>query len=628
MTKKYTVLHSHSEYSLMRGLPSCGDIKERITEIGSSACAITDHNGVSGCMDFDHEMREGEIKIKPILGSKFSICRDKVTRQVSTNRALDHQIILAKNLAGWKDLLKLTSVANQKEHYYCKPRLDMESIVEYANKGNLISFSGHLGSTLANEISCDGELVDNWKNMGMRKALELQSMFGKGNFFIEIQLIDRGNEKMETMAGCMRDIAATTGIPVVATPASRYCRQEDAGDQRVLLCTSYKTSLPEVSHELKTGEANDTLSTFFGSDNYHIPTYEEMAELHTPEELGNTNLIADMCEDYSVTNPLDPPKFKCPDGMSPEDYLRKSCGIGWVEKMGHVKKGTELFKEYGDRVNEELGTFGPIGLSSYFLIVNDIIDFVKSRGYLTGVGRGSSSGCMISNLLGITQVDPIPYDLMLSRFYNTGRNTPGKISWPDIDFDIPKRARDEAIEHVRTKYGEDKVAQIITFQTLAGKAALTRVMQSRGNIDFAEQKALTKHIEDTSKIADELKGIEDEYGVSSPIMWALENKRGKLKEWCYIGKDGKLEGRFAKIFEQAIRLEGTKIISGRHAAGVVVSNNPISDVAPMVLDNKGKIYLAGLEGPWCEAAGLLKLDCLGLRTLDKTMDAVKIVGGE
>ena len=235
---------------------------------------------------------------------------------------------------------------------------------------------------------------------------------------------------------------------------------------------------------------------------------------------------------------------------------------------------------------------------------------------------------MVSNLLGITQVDPIKYNLIFERFYNSGRNSPGKISWPDIDFDIPKVARDETIEYIKNKYGEYNVAQIQTFQKLKGRASLTRVMAARGNIGFAEQKEITKCIPEEHKVTDELKEIQDEYGFSSSIFWALEHNAKNIKPWCHLGKDGKLEGPMAKIFEQAIRIENTKIQSGTHAAGIVISNNTISESCPMVLDVKGTSYLAGYDGASCEDSGLLKLDCLSLSSLDKIMDVVKIVGGD
>jgi DNA polymerase-3 subunit alpha len=601
---------------------------ERLQEIGSTAGAITDHGGVSGAVDFSKEMHEAELK--PILGCEMYVCLDApATERNKDNRSLSHQVVIAKNKQGWKDLLSLVSAGNKKEHFYYKPRVDLDMLAMQGSQKNLISFSGHLGSVLANAITEDDRLHPDWMAKGIAMARNLENMFGKGQFFIEIQVIDSVLNPFTAMvADALRQIATKTGIPCVATPDAHYCTKEAADDQRVLLCTFFKKTIGQVQRELKHGTANNVLSTFFKSNKYHIPTYEEMREFNTEEELANTNVIADMCDDYSILHPPEPPEFKCPDDMDPNTYLRKLCREGWANKMGHITKGTELFNQYGERVNHELEIFTSIGLSSYFLIVDDILDFVRKRGYITGPGRGSAAGCLVSYLLGITQIDPIPFKLLFERFYNTGRNAPGKISWPDIDFDIPKAAREGAIEYTKDKYGEDNVSQIITFQTLKGKAALTRTMTARGNISFAEQKEITKCLLDESKVADELKGIEEEYGFSSSILWALENRAKDLKEWCYLGEDGQLEGRLAKIFEQAIRLEHTKIIAGTHAAGIVISSHPISDSCPMVMDTQGQSQRAGFEGPSCEDVGLLKLDCLAIRVLDRAMDIVKIAGGE
>ncbi|NVM34830.1 MAG: DNA polymerase III subunit alpha [Candidatus Lokiarchaeota archaeon] len=623
---KYTPLHVHSEYSLLDGLSKCNEISDRIEEIGSTSCALTDHGNVSGAVDFSNELRSSGFK--PLLGCEMYICNGLATEKVKDNRKLNHQVVIAKNAKGWNDLLSLVSISNKKQHFYHKPRVDIDILAAIASQKNLISFSGHLGSTLANAIT-EGERLDpDWMKKGVAKAKDLELMFGKGNFFIEIQLIDSKINKLAGMvANALRQISKVARIPCVATPDAHYCRREDAEDQRVLLCTALKKTISQVQRELKSGTASNVLKTSFVSNNYHIPSYDDMKVFHTDEELENTNLILDMCEDYDITKSPQPPEFKCPDNMNPEEYLRKLCRNGWKKQMANIDNTSEEFSKYGERVNSELDIFTSIGLSSYFLIVDDILQFVRSKGYITGPGRGSAAGCMVSNLLSITQVDPIPYNLIFERFYNAGRNAPGKISWPDIDFDIPKAAREETIEYIKNKYGEENVAQIITFQKLKGKAALTRTMAARGNISFEEQKAITKCLPEPASVSDELQDIEEEYGYSSSIIWALENTPDKLKNWCYL-KDNKLEGRFAKIFEQAIRIEHTKIIAGKHAAGIVISNDPISKSCPMVLDNKGKGMLAGFEGPSCEEVGLLKLDCLAIRGLDKVMDVVNIVGGE
>lgn len=625
--KNYTVLHAHSEYSLLDGLSKCEDMAERYKEIGATAGVISDHGSVSGAIDFSKEMKDAGLK--PILGCEFYISSGPATERTKENRPLSHQVILAKNKQGWRDLLQLVSTSNHKDHFYYKPRIDLDILGEIASRGNLISFSGHLGSTLANVITDDDKICSNYKNKGIVLAKRLQEMFGKDNFFLEVQLIDSNVNKFAgTVGGVVRELSTLTGIPCVATPDAHYCRQENAIDQQVLVCTSFKTTFGQANLDLKQGTASKTLQTFFRSNNYHIPSYEDMKEFHTDKELDNTNLVSSMCEDYNILQSPQMPAFDCPNNISPEDYLRKLCREGWSQKMGHITKEHEQFQEYGNRVNEELDIFTSTGLSSYFLIVKDILDNVRKRGYIIGPGRGSAAGCMVSYLLGITQIDPIPYNLVFSRFYNAGRNTAEKVSLPDIDFDVPKEARDGTIEDIRTKYGEENVAQIITFQTLKGRAALTRVMSAHGTLSFEEQKAITKCLPEEAKVVDELKGIEEEYGYSSSILWALEHNADEFKKLgCSLNSDGELEGPLADMFQQAIRIEGTKIISGKHAAGVVISNQPISESCPMVMDKDGKHMLAGFEGPSCEEVGLLKLDCLGIRALDKIMDVVDIVGG-
>ena len=617
----YVPLHVHSEYSLLDGLSQTKHIAARLEEIGAPSCAITDHGTVSGAVDFHKTI--SSTGFNPILGCELYICEQDSSVKEPSNSKLCHQVVLAKNIEGWRGLLSLTSISNKPENFYHKPRLGMNNFLEQASsfRGNLVSFSGHLGSHLGNVVLENA----NWQNDGVREAKRLEEAFGRGNFYIEIQLIDSLiNVQAAEVAGKLREISKITGIPCVATPDAHYCRKEDADDQRVLLCTAMRKSIGQIRQEIKQGKST-FLKTFFDSDNYHIPTYEEMQQFHTASELAHTIEISDMCSNYEILNPPNPPVFKCPNGMPPNDYLRKLCRDGWATKMGHISKGHEAFPAYGERVNKEIKIFTETNLSSYFLIVRDILKYSDSQGYLSGPGRGSAAGCMVSYLMDITKIDPIPYELIFERFYNAGRNAGGRVSMPDIDIDVPKHGRNDIIEYIKKKYGSDNVAQIISFQTLKGRASLKRVMAARGNISFDEQNSITSHILDESKIADELQDMKDELGTSSVITWALENRKDKLKDWCEIDDKGNLTGRFAKIFEQAIRLEETKIIQSKHAAGVVVSPHPISEVCPMIIDKGGEDQLAGFEGPSCEDVGLLKLDVLGIKMLDKIMEIPKII---
>jgi|TARA_R110001583_G_scaffold49462_2_gene154932 DNA polymerase III subunit alpha len=617
----YAPLHVHSEYSLLSGLSQTKHIAGRLEEIGVEACALTDYGTVSGAVDFQ-KIISGNFK--PILGCDFYLSEQEATLKEPSNEKLTNQVVLAKDIEGWKKLLSLVSESNKPEHFYRKPRLGFEQFLErVSGSGKVISFSGQIGSRLANIVSESGD----WKKEGIKEVERMQEVFGKGNFYIEIQLINSlVNQKAKEIGEKLREISIATGIPCVATPDSHYCKREDAHDQRVLLCTGARKSVGQIQGGIKEGLHKD-ISPFFESENFHLPSYEDMKEFHTGEELANTLDIASQCSEYNILGPPNPPVFDCPQGMSPNDYLRYLCREGWTTKMGHIDKDHAQFQDYGSRVNKEIKIFTETNLSSYFLIVRDIIQYADTRGYLTGPGRGSAAGCIVSYLMDITKIDPIPYDLIFERFYNAGRNAGEHVSMPDIDIDVPKHSRNDIIEYVKNKYGKDNVAQIITFQTLKGRAALKRVMAARGNIGFDEQNTITSHILDEAKIADELQDMKDELGTSSVITWALENKTDKLKDWCYVDDNGNLQGRFAKIFEQAIRLEDTKIIQSKHAAGVVISPQPIYDVCPMVLDREEKNLLAGFEGPSCEDVGLLKLDVLGIKMLDKVMEIPNILMG-
>ena len=587
---KYVPLHVHSEYSLLDGLSQTKHIAKRLEEIEVDACALTDHGTVSGAIDFHKTISKG---FKPILGCEFYISNRDATVKEPENSKLAHQVVLAKDLKGWKNLLSMVSISNKVDHFYHKPRVGTDYFMELASKanGSLVSFSGHLGSRLATAV------VDNpnWQSDGIREAERLQEAFGKGNFYIEIQLIDSLiNQKAKEVAEKLREISKLTKIPCVATPDAHYCRREDAHDQRVLLCTSLRKSIGQVQSELKQGKSK-FLGTFFNSNNYHIPSYEDMREFHTEEELEHTIDIANMCTNYDILGPPNPPVFDCPDGMSPNSYLRELCRVGWADKMDHIAKGS-LFSDYGDRVNKEIKIFTETNLSSYFLIVRDIIQYAESRGYLTGPGRGSAAGCMVSYLMDITKIDPMRHDLIFERFYNAGRNAGGRVSMPDIDIDVPKQSRNDIIDYIKKKYGEDNVAQIVTFQTLKGRAALKRVMAARGNIGFSEQNAITSHILDEAKISDELQDMKDELGTASVITWALENREDKLKEWCYVDDNGNLQGKFAKIFEQAIRLEDTKIYNLSMLLALLYPHSPSTTFVQWLLTKKERVSLLALKG--------------------------------
>lgn len=615
----YIPLHVHSHFSLLDGLSKPEQIAERCLEIGAKSCALTDHGNIAGSVKFYSAMKQAGIK--PILGCELYICGQDPKIQEKENRDLSHFIVLAKNYNGWKDLIKIISESNKPEHYYHKPRLDLDTVASL-NSGNLVAITGHLGSTLSDQILDGYVLKSDWLEIGKSHVEYLKKIFNN-NVFLEAQLIDSENLKVQKiLTQSIREIGKQTNTKVICTPDAHYCRKEDAADQRILLCNNLKTTFPEISRKISNDE-DVPLSCFFTSENYHIPSQEEMLGLHTREEIENTIFVADLIEDYDILSKPKLPPFVCPNNLNPDEYLRELCRVGWKSKIAK-KIPDNHQQEYLDRIKYELDVLQGAGLSSYFLIVQDIVNFVRTNGWLPGPGRGSAAGCLVSYLIGITSIDPIKYNLLFDRFYNAGRNSGNRISMPDIDVDVPIDKRELIIEYIKSKYGSDKVSQMITFNTIKGRGALKDVLRVYGNISFEEMNKITKNIPDEAKIADELQEMKEETGESSIIRWALENNVDKLKEWCYIDDNGELQGPLAKRFEQAIRLEGTKSNQSKHAAGIAISSEPLNEICPMIYDSKNDQLIAGMEMQDLESIGIIKFDILGVAMLDKIM-TIKIL---
>ena len=610
----YIPLHCHSMYSLLDGLSQPKAMAERCIEIGAHACALTDHGNIAGAVKFYSAMKEANIK--PILGCELYICNQDPSIKDKENRSLSHFIVLARNYNGWKDLIRIVSESNKPEYYYHKPRLDLKTLGKL-NGGNLIAITGHLGSTLADLILDNYQLRSDWLSIGINHVEYLKTIFNN-HVFLEAQLIDKDNLPVQTLlTDAIRILGKETETKVICTPDAHYCKKEDAVDQRILLCNNLKTTFPEISRKLSNDE-QVPLGCFFISENYHIPSQEEMKNLHTIEEINNTNYVANLIEDYDILSKPRLPPFKCPAGYNDAEYLRELCRKGWKNKIvDNIPK--EHQQQYVDRIKYELDVLQGADLSSYFLIVQDIVNYVKDNSWLPGPGRGSAAGCLVSYLIGITNIDPIKYNLFFDRFYNSGRNTKDRISMPDIDVDVPINKRESIIDYIRNKYGHNKVSQMVTFNTIKGRGALKDVLRVYGNISFDEMNRITKNIPDEAKIADELQEMKEETGEASIIRWALENNADKLREWCYIDDKGELQGPLAKRFEQAIRLEGTKSNQSKHAAGIAISNEPLGELCPMIYDSKNEQLIAGMEMQDLENIGIIKFDILGVAMLDKIM---------
>jgi len=612
MTKTYASLHNHSHYSLLDGISKPHQIAQRCASVGIKSCALTDHGTISGSLQFFQALRAQNIK--PILGCELYISHDDSTIKSKENNGLSHFLVLAKNLAGWRRLISIVSETNREENFYHKPRISMDKLANFLD-GNIIGFCGHLGSLLPDLVETSSNTAE---KTGIDFVAKMKEIFGPENFFLEVQLMDRVlNPMQQEVTDFVRALGQKTNTKVICTPDAHYCNKEDAIDQRILLCNNLKTTLVDVNKKLLANQ-EVPLSCFFQSDNYHILSPEEMFALHTEEEIENTLYVDSLCEEYSILSKPALPKFDCPNNLEPDEYLRQLCRNGWRDKISNKIPETE-HETYLNRIKFELSVLQNAGLSSYFLIVQDIVNHVKSHGWLPGPGRGSAAGCLVSYLIGITDINPIKYDLLFERFYNEGRNTVDHISMPDIDVDVPITKREYIIDYIKNKYGANKVSQMITFNTMKGRGALKEVLRVYGNISFDEMNRITKNIPDEAKIADELQEMKEDTGEASIIQWALENNVDKLKEWCYISNDNVLEGPLAKRFEQAIRLEGTKSNQSKHAAGVVISSENLSSVCPMVYDTRNKQAIAGMEMQDLEGLGLIKFDILGVAMLDKIM---------
>ncbi len=468
--------------------------------------------------------------------------------------SFDDFTLFAKNKEGWFDLIKIISLLDDEGNYVSW------DLAKICNRGNLI-------------VLAKNESVSPLKEWYVKSR-------------------------------CFQDM--------------HYTEQEDANLHRILLCSEMKTTLPKMRKKYQSGEDFPN-KKFFDFSHFFVPDKYGAAEICIEDAHGLQSLdeIYDQCEFYDILSPPKLPDFETPSGESEEKYLTGIARKGWKEKCQDVITTEEDRKIYGDRFRKEFEVIKEANLSGYFLIVRDIIQYAKNQGWMVGPGRGSAAGCLISYLIGITEVDPIEYDLLFERFYNSGRNTKDNVSLPDIDIDIPGKKRDQIIDYIKNKYGHRNVSQMVTFGRLQGRSAMKEVLRVNEACGFGVMNEITKYIPDEAAISDQLSQMDDED--RSIIRWALENNSKELYDYCHIDDQGNLEGDFAEYFEQAIRIEGTLKTQGKHAAGVVISAKPLAEVCPMVNSKSGDEKVAGLEMADLEALGQVKFDILAINLLDKLM---------
>ncbi|WP_276354179.1 DNA polymerase III subunit alpha [Cohnella caldifontis] len=559
-------LHVHSEYSLLDGAARIRDLTARAAELGMKALALTDHGVMYGAVAFYKACKERGIK--PIVGMEAYVAAGSRHEKASRKeQPTYHLTLLAKNETGYRNLMKLSSIGHL-EGYYYRPRIDFEALSAHAE--GLVCLSGCLAGELSQLLLADK--YDEAKAV----ALRYRELFGE-DYFLEIQ--DHGMlEQKKTSAGLIR-LAEETGIPLAATNDSHYLNQEDHALQDVLLC-------------IGTGKTLEDPDRFkIESTQLYLKSGEEMSALfrHVPEAVANAGAIAERCNLELGFGGHVLPKFApLPDGMDAGAYLASLCRDGLEARYGGTPqwRDGEFRREAEARLLYELEVIGRMGFDDYFLIVWDFIRFAREQGIATGPGRGSSAGSLVAYALRITDVDPIAHKLLFERFLN-----PERVTMPDIDIDFSDERRDEVIRYVSEKYGRERVAQIITFGTLAARAAVRDVGRVM-NVPYGE-------VDKAAKLIPGMPGM------------SIERAMKESPEFRALAEGG---GRAGELVAMARRVEGMPRHASTHAAGVVIAPTPLTDYVPLQEGTDG-VPLTQYSMEHLEAIGLLKMDFLGLRTL-------------
>lgn len=570
-SQNFTHLHLHTVYSLLDGAIRIDDLMKHVKSQGMRAVAMTDHGNMFGAVDFYESAKKHDIK--PIIGSEFYVAPGSRFEQRNMENLADgkayHLVLLAKNKAGYKNLLQLSSKAYTEGFYY-KPRIDYDLLAEHSE--------GVIASTacLAGEVN--RRLYQGEEDKAAALSNKLNEIMGKGNFFLEI--MNHGLEEEVVVAKRAIELSKKVNIPLVLTNDSHFLKRQDQKAQEIMLRIQMNKKIDEPLQ-------------FAFNDEFYVKSPAEMHALfpEVPEAAHNTMTIADMVDlDFDFGHPL-LPDFQTPRGLSLSAYLRELS----VDGLNRKFSGRTVPEKYRKRLEYELDVIGKMGFDGYFLIVSDFIRFAKDTGIPVGPGRGSAAGSLVAFSLGITNIDPLAYDLLFERFLNPSRN-----EMPDIDIDFCRDRREEVINYVIDKYGEDKVSQIITFGTLSAKAVIKDVARVLG-FNFTEVNAMTKNLPDTPGIR-----LDD----------ALAEAQ-EVKDFLDSSDKGKL------LYQVARTLEGVPRNAGKHAAGVVISPDPLNQVVPLAKDSKSGSVVTQFEKGPLEKVGLVKMDFLGLKNLTIIDNAVK-----
>lgn len=563
-------LHVHTEYSLLDGSCKIKEIAQRAKELGMEHLAITDHGNMYGVIDFYRAAKEAGIN--PVIGCEVYVAKgSRFDKEILKGEGrYNHLVLLAENNTGYANLMKIVS-RGFTEGFYYKPRVDYELLEKYHE--GIIALSACLAGAVSSAV-----LYSSYED-AKKEALKLEKIFGKDNFFLELQ--DHGIPQQKTVNQALLRISSETGIKLVATNDVHYIMAEDAEAHDILLCIQTQKKV------------QDTDRMRYEGGQYYLKTEEQMMELfpYAKEAVSNTGIIAQRCHVEIEFGNYKLPKYDVPEGFTAQEYLNKLCNEGFYERY---KEPSEELKE---RLLYELDTINTMGFTDYFLIVWDFIKYARDNGISVGPGRGSAAGSIVSYSLGITNIDPIKYDLLFERFLN-----PERVTMPDIDIDFCYERRPEVIEYVMDKYGRNRVVQIVTFGTLAARNVIRdvgRVLDLPYNYVDVIAKAIPMELGITID-----KALE-----SNPEFRQVYNEDAQAK----------------KLVDMARRLEGLPRHTSMHAAGVLISPEDVDEFVPLSKASDGTITTQ-YTMVTLEELGLLKMDFLGLRTLTVINDAAEMAG--
>ncbi len=565
-------LHVHSEYSLLDGASRLDKLVSLARELRFPALALTDHGNLFGAVDFYLACQKSGIK--PIIGAELYVAPGSRFERANVDGQYEgahHLTVLARNLQGYKNLIKLVSKAYLEGFYY-KPRVDRELLAQHGE--GLLVLSGCLNSEVS-RLLCQGEEAKARQVAGWH-----QEVFGKDYYFMEVQSHGLPEQPMVT-EGTLR-IARATGAPAVGTNDAHYLESSHARAHEVLLCIQTGTTM------------RDPNRWRFSSDRFYLKSAEEMRQVFAdlPDAYRNSLAVAERCNLELTFNRFHLPRYRVPEGHSLESYLEHLAREGLRRRYGESPPEAVV-----ERLKQELAVVEKMGFAGYFLVVWDFIRFAKSRGIAVGPGRGSSAGSVTAYCLGITNIDPIRHGLLFERFLN-----PERVSMPDMDIDFSDDRRDEVIEYVAGRYGRENVAQIITFGTLGAKAVIRDVGRALGMV-YTEVDRIAKQVPNQLNIT-----LDEALSKSPPLAELVRS-----------------QPQVAELWEIAKTLEGCTRHASTHAAGVVISDEPLIEQIPLYKDPKKNEIVTGYAMEAIEKIGLLKMDFLGLRTLTVIANTVKLI---